>query len=268
VQWQVSEGWVPGSHSFVLCTWPGSAASLRKRAADAPTFPNSITIGDFSVDYPDGWSTQTAGGVTSLYAVSASQLATLDPQTLLHTAQIRIIVEQRKDHSDALKRLSDFAAETSEKPISLTIGGWPALQRRHLAPWPIPGGVGSSDTSSALTITTAIAAGKEFVRLDGSLPSDAPTADADQIAAIETAVTFATPSASAAAPGPSAIDAPLGGWLHMWRSHHLAERAAVVYAKSKQVTVNALNRGLFATAIADDPNENDFPPTPSSQGPP
>jgi hypothetical protein len=49
-----------------------SGFTAQARAADAPTFPNSITIGDFSVDYPDGWSTQTAGGVTSLYAVSAS----------------------------------------------------------------------------------------------------------------------------------------------------------------------------------------------------
>ena len=41
----------------------------------------------------------------------------------------------------------------------------------------------------ALTITTAVAAGDRIIRLDGSLPSDAPAELAEQVAAIERSLT-------------------------------------------------------------------------------
>ena len=152
-------------------------------------FPNTVQLSGFTLGFPDGWSTIRTGSTTILVNVPAGQAATLTAAQFMVTPQIHVSTEQRTDGQDAARRLTEIAAETADAVTSLTIGGWPAIQRRHLAPWPQLGHGSSSDGSMALTITTAVAAGDRIIRLDGSLPSDAPAELAEQVAAIERSLT-------------------------------------------------------------------------------
>src|SRR5439155_21992887 len=75
----------------------------------------------------------------------------------------------------------------------LNIGGWPALQRRYVAPKPQPGEEEAplaGKTEMELNITTAVAAGDLLVRLDGRLLPDAPAKIADEIEAIGRSLVF------------------------------------------------------------------------------
>ena len=153
-------------------------------ATAATALPNSVAIDGFTVSYPDGWSTLLSGRVTMIVEVTADKLATLTSDQLLVQPQVRVSTEARVDHNDAMHRLGEVAGESSDTVTHLTIGGWPAIQRRHSASWPIPGS-SSPANGQALTIVTAIAAGNQIIRLDGSLPSDAPLDTADLIAAMQ-----------------------------------------------------------------------------------
>ncbi len=205
--------------SAVLLTVVATLLALPARA-DAPALTNSVAIGNFTVSYPAGWSTLQSGRLTLILDVAADQQAALGNR-FVFTPQVNVSTEQRIDHNDALQRLNDIAAETNDPVTHLTIAGYPAIQRRHMAPWPIPGGA-TPAPGQALTITTAIAAGNELIRLDGSLPSDSPAALADTIAAIETSVAFpsgASSSASSSIGELSRMRRVLAG-----RVHDLADR--------------------------------------------
>ncbi|MGO9062101.1 MAG: hypothetical protein ACLQU2_32770, partial [Candidatus Binataceae bacterium] len=166
-------------------------------AASLSGLTNSVAVGNFTVSYPDGWSTFQSGRLTFIINVPADKQATLGSQ-FLFTPQVNISIEQRVDNDDALRRLNDLAAGAGVSVTRLTVGGSPAIQWRKTTPWPQPGGQTPSTSSTALTISTAIAAGSQLIRLDGSLPSDAPSAIADAVVAIETSVTFSSGSSSAA----------------------------------------------------------------------
>jgi hypothetical protein len=173
-------------------------SASRVDAANPPGFTNSVTVGNFTVSYPDGWSTTQGGGTTTLINVTPDKLPTLDSATANLTPQIQIYVEQRTDHNDALKRLSDISTEYDDPVTQLTIGGWPAIQRRHTGPREQPGGSAVPlQPATVLTITTAIAAGNQLIRLEGRMPGDVASSVADQVAAIETAITFSSGSSSA-----------------------------------------------------------------------
>ena len=174
------------------------ASYIQHGSAAQSAFTNSVQVEGFSVSYPDGWSSTQSNRVTIVAAVTTEKLATLTSGQLLVTPQVRVTREQRTSHDDAMQRLSDIAAETSDPVTHLTIGGWPAIQRRHIAPWPTAGDAAPTP-GKALTITTAIAAGRQLIRLDGSLPSDAPPETVDRVAAIETSVSFTSGRRGAAA---------------------------------------------------------------------
>ena len=99
-------------------------------------FPNTVQLSGFTLGFPDGWSTIRTGSTTILVNVPAGQAATLTAAQFMVTPQIHVSTEQRTDGQDAARRLTEIAAETADAVTSLTIGGWPAIQRRHLAPWP------------------------------------------------------------------------------------------------------------------------------------
>ena len=179
------------------------------RAANPP-WTNSIAIGNFSVSYPDGWSTIQSGRVTVIIGVPADQQATLGGQ-FVFTPQVSISTEQRLDNADALAQLDDIVAGAGPTLTKLTVGGWPAVQWRNTVPWPHARGQAPAP-GSALTINTLIAAGSQLIRLYGSLPSDAPSDIADTIAAIETSVTFSPKSSG---PVDSDVSASVRG---VWES--------------------------------------------------
>ena len=179
-------------------------------AANPPALTNSVAIGSFSVSYPDGWSTLQSGQQTMILNVPADQQATLGAQ-FIFTPQVSISTEQRLDGSDAVRQLEEIAAGVGPSLTRLTVGGWPAIQWRKTVPWPAARGQ-APVSGSALAINTAIAAGSQFIRLYGSLPSDAPSAIADTIGAIETSVSFSPRST-----GPAGTQAStLVTWVRRW----------------------------------------------------
>jgi hypothetical protein len=174
-----------------LCLLPVRAANQ--------ALTNSVAISNFSVSFPDGWSTIQTDRVTVIVGVPADQQATLGGQ-FVFTPQVSISTEQRLDTADALAQLDEIVAGAGPTLTKLTVGGWPAIQWRRTAPWPHARGQAPAP-GSALTINTVIAAGSQLIRLYGSLPSDAPFVIADTVGAIETSVTFSPRSS-----GPAGID--------------------------------------------------------------
>jgi hypothetical protein len=176
-----------------------------------PPLSNSVDINNFSVSYPDGWSTIRSGRVTVIVGVPADQQATLGGK-FVFTPQVSVSTEQRLDHADALAQLDDIVAGAGPTLTKLTVGGWPAIQWRNTVPWPHARGQAPAP-GSALAINTVIAAGNQLIRLYGSLPSDAPSDIADTISAIETSVTFSPRSSGSADNDVSAlVRSAVGGW--------------------------------------------------------
>lgn len=138
-------------------------------ATDVPPLTDRVAVGNFTVSYPDGWSTFQSGRLTFIIDVPADQQATLGNQFLV-TPQVSISVEQRTDNADASKRLDDLAVAAGVSVTRLTVGGAPAIQWRKTMRWPESGDQANSPAKMALTINTAIAAGSQLIRLDGSLP--------------------------------------------------------------------------------------------------
>ncbi len=150
---------------------------------------NSVAIGNFTVYFPDGWSTIQSGRLTTIVNVSADQQAALGNQ-FVYTPQVNVSTEQRLDARDAQTQLDEIAAGAGASVSRITIDGSPAIQWRKSVAWPQRGAQPSSSDKSALTINTAIAAGSQLIRLYGSLPADAPSATVDAIVAIENSVAF------------------------------------------------------------------------------
>jgi len=141
---------------------------------DVPPLTQELkTAEGFSLFYPVGWSAAPAANVYQVVNVSAEVLATLDSSELERIAQIIVFIEQREDHEDALGRLGDIEAELPSPSTSLSIDGWPALQRRHVGLRPQPGGADGGSSGEVLLITTAVAADKLLVRLEATVPVDA-----------------------------------------------------------------------------------------------
>jgi len=132
------------------------------------------------INYPEGWYP-----APSRYA-NAYELVNASPEELNTAVPVKLVwifvtTEKRKTHKEALQRLKEIAAEVSSPSNFLAIGGWPALQRRHLAPMAKPGGSGA-EAEVAMRITTAIAAGRLLLRIEGNL---APGAGEDTVLEVE-----------------------------------------------------------------------------------
>lgn len=94
---------------------------------------------------------------------------------LASQAGMLVIIERRRDHAEAVRRLAEIASEQPEPPELLLIGGWPALQRTFRAPMPQTGEESLQDWSLETTFTTtAIAVDTRIVRFDTMMAPDAP----------------------------------------------------------------------------------------------
>src|SRR4030095_2891407 len=82
------------------------------------------------------------------------------------TARMQINIEPRLDHADALERLRHIAAEYSGSEAYLEIGGWPAYQRRYLAPLARKSRAATRPVEMTIRVTTAIAAGDQVIRIE------------------------------------------------------------------------------------------------------
>ncbi|MGH9960511.1 MAG: WD40/YVTN/BNR-like repeat-containing protein, partial [Pyrinomonadaceae bacterium] len=149
-----------------------------------------------TVRYPSTWSGARTANVHKLFNMPAEQMEKLDVSRFGEIPQITIFIEHRKHHEDAVRRLKEIEAEAPSPSSFLSIGGWPALQRRHLAPKPLPGAAADGDNTE-LQITTAVAAGHLLVRLEARLKPNAPSQLIEEVEAIGRSLT----STSTAGPG-------------------------------------------------------------------
>jgi len=142
-----------------------------------------------SFRYPDGWSVapKRSENLDELINVPADQQDTEEA-----TARVQIGTQIRTDHAEAIRELQDIAAEVSSPATFLAIGGWPALQRRHLDQRQQPSKGPQFADEMVLRITIAVAVGNRLVRLESSLPSDADQALIDQVEAIGQSLAFTT----------------------------------------------------------------------------
>jgi HYDIN/CFA65/VesB family protein len=169
--------------SFIFLGW--SSPGLAQQP-----LPNRLDIkaGAISIRYPANWSNPPKR------FANMDELVNVPPESqdaVEVTARIQITVVPRTDHAEAIRELREIASENTTRPTFARIGGWPALQRRHLGVREQPGEGPEFADKMVLTITTAIAAGNLLIRIEASLPSAASQALIAQVEAIERSVGFA-----------------------------------------------------------------------------
>ncbi len=98
------------------------------------------------------------------------------PTHVLHSlVGMLIMIEHRRDHEEAIRRLAEIASEQPEPPELLLIGGWPALERTYRALLPQTGDETKWDWGlEANFITTAVAVDTRVIRYDTMMAPDAP----------------------------------------------------------------------------------------------
>ena len=89
-------------------------------------------------------------------------------------AGMLIMIERRRDHNEAVRRLAEISSEYPETVSRLIIAGWPAIERRYRALMPQPGedDMSRGNIQTSFT-TTAIAVGDTVVRFDTMFAPDA-----------------------------------------------------------------------------------------------
>jgi hypothetical protein len=160
-------------------------------AQGVPPLTRTFSINNLGItmSYPDSWSVAPRRFINTyeLINVPAAQ-----QHALMATARVKIRVQTRTDHAEAVHELQEIAAEVNSPSTFLAIGGWPALQRRNMEPRQQPSQGPRFADEMVLRITTAVAAGNLLVRLDGSLPSDADEGLIAQVEAIGRSLVPAT----------------------------------------------------------------------------
>ena len=173
--------------STLWCFGPVGAQSLAPLTQTLSIDSDSMGI---TISYPDDWSVapKRFTNMVELINVPADQ-QNVSPIT----AGVKVRTQSRTDHTEAVGELKEIAAEVSSPSTFLSIGGWPGLQRRSMERRQQPSKGPMNPDEWVLKITTAVAAGNILVRLDASLPSDAPQELIDEAEAIGRSLTFTVP---------------------------------------------------------------------------
>ncbi len=96
-------------------------------------------------------------------------------------AGMQVIVERRRSHAEAVRRLAEIASEYPERVNFLTIAGWPAVERRYSTFMPQPGeAVRPEDVVKTTFATTAVAVDASVVQFNTMLAPDADPKLIDQ----------------------------------------------------------------------------------------
>ena len=180
----------------------GPGVSLTERAEVAPD--------GVVVRYPAGWSTVQAARTARIVNLPPERFRVADTPTLANATQATMHIERVQNHAEALRLLQGIKGESTAPTTILTIGGWPALQRRAVETRPQPGvedederereqerqGPADQPQKQLLTpptmlvLTTAVAAGDLLVRVDGSALPTIPAAEEAVLTAIARSLTF------------------------------------------------------------------------------
>jgi hypothetical protein len=144
---------------------PTATPAARQAAALAHTL--EAREDGYVLRYPSDWAPGPASFTNAKRLVARPagyRAASPGPEP----AWMLITTETPKNHAEGLRRLADIASEVRGAATFLKIGGWPALQRRHLRPLEQPSedGVDDQPERMSLRITTAVAAGNLIVRLE------------------------------------------------------------------------------------------------------
>ena len=179
------------------------------QTAPALTARAEMTRDGVVVRYPTGWSISQTPDTVRIVNLPQDRLAAADPQTLANATQVSIHIERVRNHAEALRLLQGIRGESTAPTTFLTIGGWPALQRRAVEARPQPGNEIEDDAleqerggpaqqkqmltpANMLMLTTAVAAGDLLVRADGSALPDVRGAEDAIVQAIGRSLTFRT----------------------------------------------------------------------------
>lgn len=99
-------------------------------------------------------------------------------------ARTVITVEDRRNHEEAVQRLSEIAAEVHADVQFVEISGWPALERTYKAPLERPGEKELESPQMALRATTAIAVENQVVQFQTELVPGADPKLAEQMKSV------------------------------------------------------------------------------------
>jgi hypothetical protein len=167
-----------------------------------------------TITYPDNWY-EMPQMYTNAYQLINVPLADFGKGSM---SWIMITTEQRRSSEEAVQRLGEIAAETSQPsrmmraaaPPLTTIDGNPAIERVATVPQTRRGlPLGAGERKMTTRVTTAIAFGSLVVRFEGYLPPDADPAIADEILKIAQSATWTGPGI---VQEPPALPEP-GGYL-------------------------------------------------------
>jgi Abnormal spindle-like microcephaly-assoc'd, ASPM-SPD-2-Hydin len=177
-------------------TEPKAGPKRRQKPEQASKpLTKSLSIGSkgINVRFPESWSEapREYANAYELRNVSADRLGSSE---MWKAARILIFASTGRDHADALRMLKEIALEEYSPSTFLSIGGWPALQRRHLQPVDRVSDAKpqAGDEEMSLRLTTAIAAGNQLIRLQAYLPPGTPSEVADEVEAIGRSASFPT----------------------------------------------------------------------------
>jgi hypothetical protein len=112
----------------------------------------------------------------SLVSVTPGEKPTTADELVTAEARTVVMVENRRDHEDAVSRLAQIAAGGNEKVQWIVVSGWPGMIRQYKAQLPAPGDTSQGDSANlALHLSVSLAVESMVVRLETVL---APGADA------------------------------------------------------------------------------------------
>jgi hypothetical protein len=131
-----------------------------------------------SIRHPKNWSVAVGEFRNATQLIATATRA--DPPRPL--ARTLVTSERFNNHAAAVRKLANIAAEVVATPEYRFIGGWPALERRYMAPLAEPGQrLGKPDKELKTRLTTAIAAGEVLVRLETVVFGETETATDRQL---------------------------------------------------------------------------------------
>jgi hypothetical protein len=96
----------------------GSSSSLAHAASLSAG--NSVTIDNFVVSYPAGWSTLQSGRITAIVNAPIEKAKSLGNK-FVFTPQVNVSIEERLNDADALKELAEIAASAGALGSRLSI---------------------------------------------------------------------------------------------------------------------------------------------------
>lgn len=165
-----------------------SLSSLPTRPAEQLTQSLAMEPLGYTLHFPNGWFAERQDNLARIVNAPPAQAtgAALDG-----LAKIFVTVERRANHVDAVRRLREIASEFDAPVEYMTIGGWPAMQRRVVTRKEQPGAVGVNvQEQQLLRITTAIAAGNLLIRAEARMPPNVGEQTEQQVRAIEAGISI------------------------------------------------------------------------------